>query len=104
MLFRSLVLSGETPTAPGGTTAPAMPTMGLAASLISMLEQFAPEIETGEEVYRFASSRDPRTQYEVAVVNGTATCSCPGFHHGATCWHVKAVINKDFSKAVTPAR
>ena len=98
-----LILAGEAPTAPGGTTTPAVPTVGLGSSLAALLEQFAPEVETGERVHVFASSRDPRTRYEVTVINGTATCSCPGFQHGATCWHVKAVLSGDRSKEIQPA-
>ncbi|MFZ9628618.1 MAG: SNF2-related protein [Ilumatobacteraceae bacterium] len=94
----SLVLSGEAPSAPGGTAEPATPTMGLARSMLELLEEFAPAIETGVREHHFASSRDPRTVYDVTVVNGTATCTCPGFQHGSTCWHIKAVLNGDRSK------
>jgi hypothetical protein len=100
-----LVLSGEPAPAMSGaitTTAPAEPTMGLQAAVLRELEQFATAVESGVRVHHFASKSSPSVRYEVVVDNGSTTCDCPGFSYGSTCWHVKAVLKGDLSKALTP--
>ncbi|MFM2182396.1 MAG: hypothetical protein RJB61_690 [Actinomycetota bacterium] len=99
-----LALSGEkAPLLVGSarkTAEPVTPTMGLQRTMLELLEQFGTEIESGVAEYRFASSSNPKVRYTVTLDNGTATCTCPGFEYGSTCWHVKSALRGDFSKAL----
>ncbi|MFM8312361.1 MAG: SNF2-related protein [Ilumatobacteraceae bacterium] len=99
-----LALSGEkAPLLVGSsrqTAEPTTPTMGLQRTMLQLLEQFGTEIESGVAEYRFASSSNPKVRYTATLDNGTATCTCPGFEYGSTCWHVKSVLRGDFSKAL----
>ncbi|MFM8268409.1 MAG: SWIM zinc finger family protein, partial [Ilumatobacteraceae bacterium] len=103
----SLAIDGGT--TPVGVTEPARPTMGLLEETLSLLEQFrttAPELaalDNGVREYRFASSSSPGTYYDVMVVNGVPDCTCPGFAYGSMCWHAKAALRGDTSKAVVSA-
>lgn len=94
-----LALRGEQPM-PSAVTMPLPPTMGLAERTIEVLEQFGGPKESGVRTHRFASKSDRSVIYEVVVDNGTATCECPGFNYGDTCWHVKAALRGDLSKAL----
>ena len=94
-----LALRGDQPL-PSAVTIPLPPTMGLAERTIDTLEQFGGPKESGVRVHRFASKSGKGVVYEVVVNNGTATCECPGFNYGDTCWHVKSALRGDLSKAL----
>ena len=94
-----LALRGDQPL-PSAVAMPLPPTMGLAERTIETLEQFGGPKESGVRVHRFGSKSNKSVAYEVVVDNGTATCDCPGFNYGDTCWHVKAALRGDLSKAL----
>lgn len=90
-----LATAGVAPPAPGRTTEPTPPTMGLLEDTLRLLEQFQePAASTQSGVVRrtFTSSSKPGITYTVELVNGVAMCDCPGFHYGGNCKHARIVL------------
>ncbi|MFZ9018020.1 MAG: DEAD/DEAH box helicase [Ilumatobacteraceae bacterium] len=93
-------LASEAEPGSAATTEPQRPTMGLLSETLALLEQFRADsasavdasTQSGVRVFTFPSSRDPKVVYTTELVNGVATCDCPGFSYGGNCKHAREAL------------
>lgn len=90
----NLAVSGVEPRK-SQTAPPERPTMGLLEETLELLEQFRDttlaSMQSGVVLRMVPSSRDPNVLYAVEMINGVATCTCPGFSYGGNCKHAREV-------------
>ena len=92
-----LAISGDIAPEPGAaTTEPGRPTMGLLEETLALLEAFAHDtardLQSGVVTKEFTSKSKPGTVYTTTLINGVASCDCPGFTYGGNCRHAREVL------------